>query len=175
MQQIVARRVDPVESGVVTIGAVDAGTKHNIIAERALLKGTIRSFKPEVRQLILDELPKACSVARAMGGDFKLTVVEGYPPTVNDPDMTALVRDVGSKLLGSGSVLEAQAAMGAEDFSFLAQAAPGCFFRLGVHTPGTEKRRGHSPTFDSDEDALPIGSAMQAALATRFLNGGDEH
>jgi len=174
MQQIVSRRIDPMESGVVTVGAVDAGTKHNIIPERALLKGTIRSFKPEVRQLILDELPRACSVARAMGGDFKLTVVEGYPPTVNDPDMTELVRSVAREILGPDHVLAAQARMGAEDFSFLAQAAPGCFFRLGVHTPGDVERRGHSSTFDCDESALPVGSAMLAAVATRFLNGAED-
>jgi amidohydrolase len=170
LQQIVARRVDPVEAGVVTVGALEAGTKHNIISERALLKGTTRAFDSQVREQILQELERACSVARALGGDFRLTVKGGgYPPTVNDVEMTALVRAAGRDLLGADNVLEVKPRMVAEDFSFLAQEAPGCFSRLGTATPGQPERRIHSPTFDIDEDALPVGAALLAEVAGRFL------
>lgn len=170
LQQIVARRVDPVEPGVVTVGSIEAGTKHNIIPERALLKGTIRSFNPEVRQLILEQLEEVGGVARAMGGDFRLFVVPGgYPATVNEDKMTVLVREAAGDLLGLENVLEVVPRMGAEDFSLLAQAAPGCFWSLGTRTPGEPERPGHSPTFDIDEGALPIGTALLAEVADRLL------
>lgn len=169
LQQIVSRRIDPVESAVVTVGSVVAGTKHNIIPEKALLKGTIRAFSADVRQQILDELPRACSVAQSLGGDFVLRVVEGYPPTVNDPGLTSFVRQTAIDLLGVNSVLEAEMRMGAEDFSFLAREAPGCFWRLGARTPGGPERKGHSPTFDIDEAALPLGAATLAEVADRYL------
>ena len=173
LQQIIARRVNPVESGVVTVGAIEAGTKHNIIPDRALLKGTIRAFNPEVRQQILRELERACGVARALGGDFRLRIVEGYPPTVNDPAMAAFVQAVASELLGSEKVVEAQPRMGAEDFSFLAREAPGCFCRLGVQAPGGAERLLHTSTFDMDEDALPVGAALLAEVAQRYLRRRD--
>ncbi|MBC8449584.1 MAG: amidohydrolase [Chloroflexi bacterium] len=173
LQQIIARRVNPVESGVVTVGAIEAGTKHNIIPDRALLKGTIRAFNPEVRQQILRELERACGVARALGGDFRLRIVEGYPPTVNDPEMAAFVQAVASDLLGPENVVEAQPRMGAEDFSFLAREAPGCFCRLGVQAPGGAERLLHTSTFDMDEDALPVGAALLAEVAQRYLRRRD--
>lgn len=170
LQQIVARRLDPLQSGVVTVGAIEAGSKHNIIPERALLKGTTRAFDAQVQQQILHELERACSVVRALGGDFRLRVVEGYPPTVNDPAMAAFVHTVADDLLGPEKVVEAQPRMGAEDFSFLAREAPGCFFRLGVRFPGQPERPLHSPTFDIDEEALPVGAALLAAVAWRYLS-----
>jgi amidohydrolase len=174
LQQIVSRRVNPVEAGVVTVGAVEAGTKHNIIPERAMLKGTTRAFDLQVREQILEELDRACSVARAMGGDYRLTVSGGYPPTINDPQMTALVREVACDLLGPEKVLDAEPRMGAEDFSFLAQESPGCFIRLGTRTPGQPERSGHSPTFDVDEEALPIGAAVLAEVARRYIDCSTE-
>jgi len=185
LQQIVARRVNPVDASVVTVGAIQAGTKHNIIPERALLQGTTRAFDPDVRLQIFQELDRACSVARAMGGDYRLTIIEGYPPTVNDARLTALVRGVAGDLLGPDKVLDAELRMGAEDgpdkvldaelrmgaedFSLLAQEAAGCFWRLGSRTPGQPERRGHSPTFDIDEDALPVGTALLAEVARQRI------
>ena len=169
LQQIVARRVNPVDAGVVTVGAIHAGTKHNIIPERSLLQGTTRAFDPDVRLQIFRELDRACSVARALGGDYRLTIIEGYPPTVNDASLTAFVRAVAGDLLGPDKVLEAELSMGAEDFSLLAQETAGCFWRLGSGTPGQPERRGHSPTFDIDEDALPVGTALLAGVARQRI------
>jgi amidohydrolase len=169
IQQIVARRVNPIRSGVVTVGAMHSGTKHNIIPDKAFLKGTTRSFDPEVRRQIGEELETACGVARALGGDFNLSIVEGYPPTVNDPDAAAFAHRVACSVLDESSVIAAEPRMGAEDFSLLAQEAPGCFCRLGVRTPGEPERRGHSSTFDIDEGALPIGAALLASLASKWL------
>jgi IAA-amino acid hydrolase len=169
IQTILSRRVRPLDSGVVTVGTIQGGTKTNIVTDKVELTGTIRSFQPEVRQQIFDELERACGVARTLGGDYELRINPGYPPTANDEALTEFVRQVGIDLLGLDKVSKAQAEMGAEDFSFLAACAPGCFFRLGAGFPGQEPRRGHNPHFDVNEDALPVGAAVLAEVARRYL------
>jgi len=169
VQTIVSRRIRPLDSGVITVGTIQGGTKTNIVTDRVELAGTIRSFKPEIRQQIFDELERACGVARALGGDYELKITPGYPTTANDKALTEFVRQVGIDLLGPDKVGEAEAEMGAEDFSFLVAYAPGCFFRLGVGFPDQEPRRGHNPYFDVNEDALPIGAAILAEVARRYL------
>jgi amidohydrolase len=101
-----------------------------------------------------------------------LVVTPGYIPTVNDPAMTALVREVGGDLIGADNVREAPLEMGGEDFSYLAREAPGCFFWLGGATPGEPRRLHHHPRFDLDERCLPIGAAILAETAVRFLERG---
>ncbi len=172
IQTIISRRIRPLDSGVITVGIIQGGAKTNILTERVELAGTIRSFKPEVRQQLFDELERVCGLARALGGDYKLEITPGYPPTANDAALTEFVRQVGINLLGPEHVGEAEAEMGAEDFSFLAACAPGCYFRLGTGFPGQEPRRGHSPYFDINEDALPIGAAVLAEVARRYLERG---
>jgi len=169
IQTIVSRRIRPLDSGVITVGIIQGGTKTNIVADRVELAGTIRSFKPEIRQQIFGELERAYSVTRALGGDYELKIIPGYPATTNDEALTEFVRRVGVDLLGPDKVGEAKAEMGAEDFSFLAACAPGCFFRLGVGFPDEEPRRGHNPYFDVNEDALPVGAAVLAEVARRYL------
>ena len=169
VQTIVSRRIRPLDSGVITVGTIQGGTKTNIVADRVELAGTIRSFEAEIRQQLFDELERACGLARALGGDYELEIFPGYPATVNDAALTKFVRQVGIDLLGPDKVGEADAEMGAEDFSFLAAHAPGCYFRLGVGFPDQEPRRGHNPYFDVNEDALPVGAAVLAEVACRYL------
>jgi len=169
VQTIVSRRIRPLDSGVITVGTIQGGTKTNIVADRVELAGTIRSFEAEIRQQLFDELERACGLARALGGDYELEIFPGYPATVNDAALTKFVRQVGIDLLGPDKVGEADAEMGAEDFSFLAAHAPGCYFRLGGGFPDQEPRRGHNPYFDVNEDALPVGAAVLAEVACRYL------
>jgi amidohydrolase len=169
VQTIVARRIRPLDSAVITVGTIQGGTKTNIVADRVELAGTIRSFRPEIRQQLFDELERACGLARALGGDYELEILPGYPATVNDEALTGFVRQVGVDLLGPDKVGEADAEMGAEDFSFLAAHARGCYFRLGVGFPGQEPRRGHNPYFDVNEEALPVGAAVLAEVARCYL------
>lgn len=169
IQTIVARRLRPLDSGVVTVGTIHGGTKGNIIPEEVTMSGTIRSFRPEARKLLCAELERACSVAKALGGDFELHIAEGYPPTINDTDMADLVRRVAADLLGAEQVYTPDPEMGAEDFSFFLEQMPGCYFRLG--TGGSERFMYglHNPHFDIDERALPVGAAIMAALAQSYL------
>jgi amidohydrolase len=135
------------------------------------LAGTIRTFDPEVREAVYVEVRRACEVARAMGGDFDLTLNGGYPAVVNDKAMSGLVRRVGADLLGADNVLDLELQMHGEDFAFLSQQAPGCYLNLGGAIPGEPERLHHNPHFDVDERCLPIGAAVMASAALQFLQG----
>ena len=171
LQTVVSRRIDPTHAKVLTIGTIQGGTKDNILAGRVAMTGTIRTFDAATREVLLAEMEKACSIARTLGGNYILKVIPGYLPVDNDPRLAALVRQVGTDLLGSGRVHEAPLEMGGEDFSYFAQSAPGCLFWLGAATPGEPKRLHHHPLFDIDERCLPLGAALLAEIALRYLNG----
>ncbi len=171
LQTVISRRLDPTRGRVLTIGTIQGGTKENIVAGQVSMTGTIRTFEPETRQALLEEMERACGVARALGGDFALSIYPGYHPVVNDPDLTALVRKAGEDLLGEGKVCESPLEMGGEDFCYFAEKAPGCFAFLGGAFSGEEPRLHHHPLFDVDERCLPIGTALLAESAIRFLQG----
>ncbi len=171
LQTVVSRRLDPTRGRVLTVGTIQGGTKDNIMAGEVVMTGTLRSLEPETREVLLAELERACDVARALGGDYELTVTPGYIPIVNDPAMTLLVREVAGDLIGEENVHTAALEMGGEDFSYLASEAPGCFFMLGGATPGEPMRLHHHPQFNVDERCLPIGAAILAETAVRFLSG----
>lgn len=168
VQQVVSRRLNPTEPGVITIGTIHGGTVDNVIPDTVEMTGTIRSFSPAARQLLRDELAKAVRVVEPLGGAAELKIYPGYPPVVNDEDATAVMVGAMGQLLGEENVAQSDLIMGAEDFAYMAQQAPGCFLRLGVHHPSwTEHYPVHRADFRMDEDALPIGSAalVTAALA----------
>ncbi len=171
VQQIVSRKLNPMESGVITIGTIHGGTANNVIPDTVTMSGTIRSFTPESRELLRRELAQTVSLVEALGGSYEYTLYPGYPPTVNSPEAVDAVTSAASEILGSDHVLEANMIMGAEDFSYMAQAAPGCFIRLGVHDPawGDAYYHVHRADFRMNEDALPIGSAILAASALQWM------
>jgi amidohydrolase len=167
VQQVVSRRLNPTEPGVITIGTIHGGTVNNVIPDTVEMTGTIRSFAPEVRQLLRDELAKAVRVVEPLGGTAELKIYPGYPPVVNDDEAASVMAAAMGNLLGEDNVLRSDLIMGAEDFAYMVQEAPGCFLRLGVHDPAwTEHYPVHRADFRMDEDALPIGSA---ALVTAAL------
>lgn len=172
LNHVVSRRVSPLDSGVISIGGIHGGTKSNIIPDQVEIKGTVRSFKPEVRDVLFAGIRRACEVARALGGDYELSIQDGYPPTVNDPALTALAQEVGRDLLGD-RFGDQPVEMGAEDFSIFAAKAPGCYLRLGVRGHGQPLRAIHTSRFDVDETALAVGAALFAALALARLRQGD--
>ena len=170
VQQVVSRRLDPTEPGVITIGTIHGGTVNNVIPATVTMTGTIRSFSPSARQTLHDELRRAVAVVEPLGGKAELAIQTGYPATVNDPAATALMMDAMRDLLGEDHVRNSELIMGAEDFSFMAQAAPGCFLRLGVHNPAwTEFYPVHRADFRLDEDALPLGTAALVTTALRWM------
>jgi amidohydrolase len=167
-----ARRVKPIRSAVISIGSIHAGHTTNVIPDKVELQGTIRSFDAEVRKQLSEELEKAFAVSRAFGGDYELDIENGFPAMYNDPEVAEVIRQTAEDLLGEEKVAQSEAQMGAEDFSYMSQLAPGAMFSLGVKIDDTP-RPAHSPTFDINEDALPVGAALLAEVACRLLKRGE--
>lgn len=169
LQTVVSRRLDPTNSGVVTVGTIHGGSKDNIIPELVTLSGTIRALDNRTYQQIKQEVTRVFELVRVGGGEFELRFSANYPVTVNEPGFTEFVRRVAVDLVGQEAVVAAEPIMGGEDFSFMAQQAPGCFVRLGVAIADGTLRNHHDPHFDLDESVLPIGSALLAETARRYL------
>jgi len=170
IQQVVSRRLDPLDPGVITIGTIQGGTVNNVIPDTVRMTGTIRSFSETSRALLRAELEKACRIVEPLGGSVEYTLHPGYPPTVNSAEATAVMIRATSDLLGADHVKEANMVMGAEDFSYMAQQAPGSFLRIGVKNPNWEQIYPvHRNDFRIDEDALPVGAAALAAAALRWM------
>jgi amidohydrolase len=169
---IVSRRIPPVKSAVITIGAIHGGESDNVIPERVDLIATIRYQEPEIQKQIHEEIERALSVARAMGGDYEYRITIGYPPMINDKGVSDLIAQVANDLLGEGHIpTDTEGHMGAEDFAFFIRQVPGAMFSLGSLIEG-EPRRAHHPRFDIDERCLPIGTAILAETALRLLQRG---
>jgi len=170
IQQVVSRRLNPLEPGVITIGTINGGTVNNVIPDTVTMTGTIRSFSPEARARLRKELEKAVKIVEPLGGKVDFKLFPGYPPTVNSPEATNIMIAAMSDLVGADHMKESDMMMGAEDFSYMTQAAPGCFLRLGVRNPQWERAYPvHRADFRLDEDALPLGSAALAAVALRWM------
>jgi IAA-amino acid hydrolase len=171
LHTIVSRRIAGPDCGVITVGIIRGGTKENIVADRVEIAGTIRSFDPKVRETLHKEIERCCGVAKAMGGDYEVTIHYGYPTLVNHPELTEWTLGVLGGLVGKEHLGPCNIEMGSEDFSMFANLAPGVFVNLGCRTPGGPIRFGHHPTFDVDDACLPIGAATYAELATKYLEG----
>lgn len=170
VQNIVSRRLDPLETGVVSLATIHGGEAMNVIPESVKISGTMRSFTPETRKLLQAEMRRACGVVEALGGEADLKITEWYPATVNDGAATDVAFGALRGLLGEDQVFEATPKMASEDFSYMAQAAPGCFMSVGVRGADWERPfMVHTPTFRVDESALPIGTAALVATAVEWM------
>jgi amidohydrolase len=164
LQTVVSREVDPVEPAVLTVGEIGAGTAFNIIPEKARIGGTVRTLDPDLRKMMPERIEElARGVAKGMRGDVDLDYTFSYPVTVNDEDAAARALSVADDLFGGGSVLELpNPSMGGEDFAYFLEKVPGAFIWLGV---GEDASGLHTSRFAFDEDILPRGAALLAALA----------
>jgi amidohydrolase len=167
LQTIVSRRIDPARAAVVTIGSLTAGTAANIIPDRAVLRGTLRSFDPAVRAQLVEELKQiAQGVAAAHRLELEITLDAGTPSVINDAAIAEWVRGVAADLVGAEGVASmSYLNMGAEDFGYYLERVRGCFMRIGAREPGGEIISAHSPRFAPAEEALFVGAAVLAASA----------
>lgn len=171
LQQIVSRDMDPTEPVVVTVGTFHAGTATNIIPDTARITGTARTLTPSARSQVQQLIQRRCQAiasAHDCRADFSWT--EGYPSTVNDPDMTEYVRQTAGSVVGQDRYIQAaRPAMGGEDFAYYLQAVPGCFFMIGVCPEDREVYPSlHSDRFDFTDAALGVGVRMFVNLARYF-------
>ena len=169
-QNIVSRRLDPIETGVVSLATIHGGEAMNVIPESVKITGTMRSFTLKTRKLLQTEIRRAAQVVDALGGQADVKIVEWYPSTVNNDAATAVVFDATRNLLGDDLVSETKPRMAGEDFSYMLQAVPGCFMSLGVMGADWDRPyMVHTPTFRVDESALPIGTASMVAAAVEWM------
>lgn len=166
---IVSRWVKPIEPAVITVGRLAGGTAANIIPGMVELDMTLRSLSSEVREQLIHEVEQALSIARALGGDYEIKVERGYPALYNDPGVAGWLRETATGMLGSENVKVEEVSMGGEDFAFMTQTSRGAMFFLGVKALDGPPKFVHHPQFDIDEEALPIGSAILAQTALRFV------
>lgn len=170
MYAVPSRQIDPLMPSVLSLGVVRGGMASNVIPKSVYLEGTLRSMNDKVRERLLVEVTRCLEIAKTLGGDYTLEVEHGYPPMLNDHGVANEIEQVAQTLLGDDGLGPREIGMGAEDFAYMTQAAPGAMFMLGTRVPGGPKRYAHTPDFNIDEEALPIGSAMLAQTALRLLD-----
>ncbi|MBH8596496.1 MULTISPECIES: M20 family metallopeptidase [unclassified Thermoactinomyces] len=168
---IVSRKVSPLEPAVISVGQIHAGSASNIIPSEVYIQGTMRSYDPAVRELLISELDKAFSVVTLLGGEYKLDVNRGEPALKNDPAVNRWIETTIRDLYPECRLIKTPFGLGGEDFSWMTQAIPGAMFFLGCALPDGVKKELHTPIFDIDERCLPIGAAILAETARRFLTG----
>ena len=177
LQALVARQFDAHDPVVVTVARIEAGTAHNIIADFATLRGTMRTLSARHREKLHAAVTRlAQGIAAAHGAEASVTITPGFPVTFCDPRAVSLGEAVSHDLFGPQSFrrLE-QPIMGAEDFSYVLEKVPGAMFFLGVAQEGADWHSCpaiHSPRMTVDESALPRGAALLAGCAVRFLDNG---
>ena len=171
LQSLVARRVDPLDSAVLSTCMFHAGTASNVIPDVAELTGTVRTLKAETREAMermMREL--VVSTAHAHGAEAEFSFNRGYPSVVNDPAAVERAALAGAKVLGESKVIRQRLpGMGGEDFAYMAQKVPGCFVRIGQAEGDKGAQPVHTVTYDFNDDVLPIGASLWATLVEQEL------
>lgn len=169
LHTIVSRSVDPLEPAVVSVAHVKAGDgAYNVMPASVLLRGTARAFSTEVQAVIERRIRELCAaVCAAHGAKAEVKYTRNYPPTVNDEAQAAVCAGVIERLAGKEAVVAVKPVMGAEDFSFMLRARPGCYVFAGSGEGDPAPL--HNPGFDFNDKLLPIGAAYWCALAEAVL------
>ena len=173
-QSIISRSLNPLDAGVVSFGIIQAGSAFNAIPDKAYLEGTVRSFVPEVRKKIKEELNRKVAAACSMyGADYHFSYEEGYPPLNNHSSEGQLVLEVGKKVLGSTNAGIGVPWLAGEDFAYYLEKIPGAFFFLGAGNPAKGIIYSHHhPRFEIDEDVLKLGTEILVNIAWEFNKRG---
>ncbi|SOH93899.1 hippurate hydrolase [Monaibacterium marinum] len=167
LQTVVSRSVDSTQTAVVTVGTINGGTATNVIGESAEISVSIRTFTPQVRDLIKARIETiAQTQAATWGATASVTFDSGHPPVVNSAEETAFATEVLRELLPEERVLECPLIPGSEDFAHYLAHKPGCFVRLGN---GEESAGLHNPKYDFNDGSLTTGAALWARIAERYL------
>ena len=177
-QTILTRNMRPIDTGVISVTMIHTGEATNVVPEHCVLEGTVRSFTPEVLDLLERRMrtiaEQTCAAFEARC-DFEFA--RNYPPTINHPKETAFARRVLADVVGAENVLDFEPTMGAEDFSYMLQAKPGCYFVIG-NGDGAHREGGHglgpcmlhNPSYDFNDELIPLGATVWVRLAEAWLN-----
>ncbi|MFJ7933980.1 M20 family metallopeptidase [Sporosarcina sp. NPDC096371] len=171
LQKIVSRRVNPLQSAVVTIGVFQAGNAFNVIADTARLEGTVRTFDKNVREQVKEEIYSIVKgITEGFHAGYQIDYLHGYPALYNHPKETDLVKGLFSEVLTESAVIELEPSMGAEDFAYYLQERPGTFFSVGARNENDNTNYPHHhPKFDFDERALLTIEKAFVKIVSHFL------
>ena len=169
-QTIRSRSLSPLEPSVVTVGIIRGGERFNIIPEQVYLEGTVRTYNPEVQDMVEHRMNKILEgITLAYGGSFELDYDRGTPATINDPELAKQMIPTMERVVGKSNLKLLDPVMGGEDFAFFANEVPGMYYRLGVLKPGTTSGWVHTPTFRADDSCLEVGIRAMSNLVVDFL------
>lgn len=174
LQTAMTREIDAFSPAVLSVGTLHAGTRRNIIPDTATFEATVRTFDPQVQTRLRDTIDRVCrGMAAAHGVDVEVRHIEEYPVTVNDGAETEFALGVARRLFGTQHVVQLPDPItGSEDFSRVIAEVPGAMLFLGAVVDGADPERApsnHSPRAAFDDDVLPFGAALYAALTTQRL------
>ena len=169
LQSLVTREVDPNQSAVLTVGKIRAGETHNIIAEEAVIEGTIRSTNPQARKRVLEGLRRMVQGNASLYGiTADLEFMDGLPAVINQKLATTVAHQAAEAVIPAENVVsQGPSSLGGEDFAFYLQKIEGCMVRFGARLNG-ETGPAHSSTFDFDEKVLAVGAAWYAQVVLQF-------
>lgn len=172
VQTVVSRTIDAQHPAVLTIGKMVVGTRFNVIAENAVIEGTVRCFDPQTRDHIEKQLQHyADHVASLYGATARVEYTRGTQAVINDKYSAELVQKVAATAFGEESLFSEKPTMGGEDFSFYLDEVPGSFALVGSGNPEKDTQWAHHHgKFNIDEDALAIGAELYAQYAWVYLN-----
>lgn len=173
LQMIIARNISPLDSAVVTVGSINAGTAFNIIPQVATIQGTIRTFEQEILEKVKERLETIVTyTAEAMGCKAELEIKKVTYPVTNNPGVTHVMENAVEGIDPQAEIDRSFLTMGSEDFSFFMQDVPGCFMMVGSANPDKGMHYDHHhPKFNFDEDCLPFAVAILAQGAMDILSG----
>lgn len=171
LQKIVSRKIDPMQSAVVTVGTFQAGSAFNIIPDTAYISGTVRTFDKQVRQQVEEEIRTIVKgVTTAFHANFELDYLNGYPALFNPAKETEQVKKWFAETFGVENLLESVPTMGAEDFAYFLSERPGTYFKVGSRTEESYTQfPHHHPRFDIDETALINIEKSFATIIANYL------
>lgn len=171
LQHVVSRNADPLDPLVLTVTQIIGGTAYNVIPGATHLKGTVRSYNPELRVSVPEFMERIVKgVTAAHGATYEFSYEKGYHPVVNDEAVTTFVRNTLLEVFGEESIIKTTPTMGGEDFSAFQLQAPGTFIIVGAGNPAKGILYPHHHSrFVIDEDALPIGTTAFVHLALKML------
>ena len=182
-QTIITRNKRPIDAGVISVTMIHAGEATNVVPDSCEIQGTVRTFTLEVLDLIerrMQQITEATAEAFEVSCEFSFK--RNYPPTINHDAETGFARQQLTEMVGAANVHDFEPTMGAEDFSFFLQKIPGCYFLIG-NGDGTHREGGHgmgpcmlhNPSYDFNDELIPLGGSMWVRMAEAWLNSPQAH
>jgi hippurate hydrolase len=176
-QTIITRNKRPIDAGVISVTMIHAGEATNVVPDSCELQGTVRTFTLEVLDMIEQRMKDVAEhTCAAFGASCEFEFERNYPPTINHVDETAFFQRVAADVVGPANVHDFEPTMGAEDFSYFLLEKPGCYFLIGngdgghrVGGHGMGPCMLHNPSYDFNDDLIPLGATMWVRLAEAWL------